>query len=396
MTVTKVLVVEDEGVVALDLQHQLTRLGYMVPAVAATGEDALRLVAETAPDIVLMDIRLAGELDGIEAAALVRAQFATPVIFLTAHSDDQTLARAKQTQPLGYLIKPLRETELKPTIVMALMRHQLEQQERAHTQRLQQEIEARQRVEVALAHERDQLRHYVTELETRNADLDAFAQTVAHDLQNPLSVILGYAWELAEYDTTIPKEQLCDGLTVIVQSGQRMNRIIAELLLLASVVHTDEKLRSFDMATIVAAAQQRLTEVIAVYQAEIVLPATWPLVMGYAAWVEEVWANYLDNAIKYGGQPPRVTLGANRQSDGMVRFWVRDNGSGLTSEEQGRLFVPFTRLAQAQATGHGLGLSIVRRIVEKLGGQVGVESQVGQGSTFFFTLPAANDQSGCV
>ncbi len=73
----------------------------------------------------------------------------------------------------------------------------------------------------------------------------------------------------------------------------------------------------------------------------------------------------------------------------MVRFWVRDNGPGLTPEAQSRLFTPFTRLDQVRAQGHGLGLSIVRRIVEKLGGQVGVESQLGQGSTFFFTLPAA-------
>jgi len=84
-----------------------------------------------------------------------------------------------------------------------------------------------------------------------------------------------------------------------------------------------------------------------------------------------------------------VQLGAEAQPDGMVRFWVRDNGHGLSPEEQARLFTPFTRLDQARAKGHGLGLSIVRRIVEKLGGQVGVESLVGQGSSFFFTLPGA-------
>ena len=116
---------------------------------------------------------------------------------------------------------------------------------------------------------------------------------------------------------------------------------------------------------------------------------SWPRALGHAAWVEEVWANYLSNAIKYGGQPPRVMLGAEPQQDGMVRYWVRDNGPGLAPEDQARLFTPFTRLDQVRVKGHGLGLSIVRRIVEKLGGQVGVESQLGQGSTFFFILPAA-------
>jgi len=85
-----------------------------------------------------------------------------------------------------------------------------------------------------------------------------------------------------------------------------------------------------------------------------------------------------------------VELGATPQPDRMVRFWVRDNGPGLTPEEQALLFTPFTRLDQARAKGHGLGLSIVRRIVEKLGGQVGVESEVGKGSVFTFTLPGGS------
>ena len=132
----------------------------------------------------------------------------------------------------------------------------------------------------------------------------------------------------------------------------------------------------------------RLAHMIEEHQTEIILPGTWPVALGYDPWVEEVWVNYLSNAIKYGGQPPHVELGATAQADGMVRFWVRDNGSGLTPEEQARLFTPFTRLDQVRAKGHGLGLSIVWRIVEKLGGQVGVESEIGRGSVFTFTLPA--------
>ncbi|MEA3338766.1 MAG: ATP-binding protein, partial [Chloroflexota bacterium] len=96
----------------------------------------------------------------------------------------------------------------------------------------------------------------------------------------------------------------------------------------------------------------------------------------------------ISNAIKYGDQPPRVELGATVQANDTLRFWVRDNGLGLTSEEQAQLFTPFTRLGLGRAKGHGLGLSIVRRIVEKLDGQVGIESKVGQGSVFSFTLPA--------
>jgi signal transduction histidine kinase len=131
------------------------------------------------------------------------------------------------------------------------------------------------------------------------------------------------------------------------------------------------------------------------FRAEVALPDTWPVALGYGPWIEQVWVNYLSNAIKYGGEPPRVELGADVSgyagpSQGRVRFWVRDNGPGLGEEEIGSLFVPFTRLDQARAQGHGLGLSIVRRIVEKLGGGVGVESEPGEGSLFYFALPLAN------
>jgi signal transduction histidine kinase len=125
------------------------------------------------------------------------------------------------------------------------------------------------------------------------------------------------------------------------------------------------------------------------YQAKVFTPADWPVAWGYGPWVEEVWVNYLSNALKYGGKPPHIEMGADPLPNGFVRFWLCDNGPGLTPEQQTQLFIPFTRLSQVRTKGHGLGLSIVQRIVEKLGGQVGVESHLGQGSTFFFTLPAA-------
>jgi signal transduction histidine kinase len=116
------------------------------------------------------------------------------------------------------------------------------------------------------------------------------------------------------------------------------------------------------------------------------MPDAWPVAFGHGPWIEEVWANYLSNAMKYGGKPPRLELGAETIGDN-VRFWVADNGPGLTPEQQARLFTPFTRLHQVRATGQGLGLSIVRRIMEKLGGRAWVESRPGEGSTFYFTLP---------
>ena len=245
-----------------------------------------------------------------------------------------------------------------------------------------QDITERKRAEEAL-------RQYTVELEARNEELDAFAHTVAHDLKDPLATMVCYAEVLEADCTSLPGQKLREYTRVIAQHGFEMSGIIDELLLLAEVRRVEEiAIEPLDMASIVAEAQGRLAYLIEKHQAEIILPDAWPVALGYGPWATEVWVNYLSNAIKYGGRPPRVELGATAgQAGGMVRFWVRDNGPGLTPEEQAQLFTPFTQLVQVRAEGHGLGLSIVRRIVEKFDGQVGVESKVGQGSVFTFTLP---------
>ncbi|GIK42080.1 MAG: hypothetical protein BroJett011_59130 [Chloroflexota bacterium] len=245
---------------------------------------------------------------------------------------------------------------------------------------LTQEITKRQQAEAAL-------REHAQELEVRNKELDAFSHTVAHDLQGPLANLLGYTSVLQEDWSDLSPEQLTDILQTITRAGRKMSNIIDELLLLASVRKEEAQSVPLEMGQIIGEVQRRLDYMLKEYGAELILPDSWPVALGYAPWVEEIWANYLSNAIKYGGQPLRLEVGATPQADGMVRFWVRDNGAGLTPAEQSHLFTPFAKFNQVRAKGHGLGLSIVQRIVEKLGGQVGVESQVGQGSLFYFSLP---------
>lgn len=122
----KILIVEDEGIEALDIQHRLISLGYPTPDIAFSGEEAVQKAGEISPDLVLMDIMLPGEIDGITAAELIKACLDIPVIYLTAYADDNTLQRAKITEPNGYIIKPFRERELHITIDMALYKHQIE------------------------------------------------------------------------------------------------------------------------------------------------------------------------------------------------------------------------------------------------------------------------------
>jgi signal transduction histidine kinase len=233
-------------------------------------------------------------------------------------------------------------------------------------------------------------RAMVKELRAQNEELNAFNHTVAHDLKNPLSILLGFAEVLFQDYKGGKDEVLEQGIRVILENGRRLENIINELLLLAEVRELDEiTVDPLDMASIVVETRRRLSNLISEYQAEIVVPAAWPVAVGHRQWVEEIWVNYLSNAIKYGGRPPKVELGAMVLSNGMVRYWVRDNGPGISPEDQKRLFVPFTKLKQVNTKGHGLGLSIVQRIAAKLGGQVGVESKVGAGSLFWFTLPIA-------
>ena len=239
----------------------------------------------------------------------------------------------------------------------------------------------------------NRIRAIVKELRAQNEELNAFNHTVAHDLKNPLSILLGFSEVLVQDYGAGRDEVLEQAVRVILENGRRIESIINELLLLAEVRQLDEiEIIPLDTTSIIVETRKRLSNLIGEYGVSIRATANWPSAVGHRPWVEEIWVNYLSNAIKYGGTPPVVELGADEQPDGMVRFWVRDNGSGISVADQARLFVPFTKLQQVNTKGHGLGLSIVHRITAKLGGQVGVESKEGDGSLFWFTLPAANSR----
>ena len=165
-----------------------------------------------------------------------------------------------------------------------------------------------------------------------------------------------------------------------------MSSIIDALLLLAGVREMDVPIAPLDMALIVDEAQQRLAHLNRQYNMTMVLPEKWPQALGYAPWVEEIWVNYLSNGMKYGGHPPKLTLGATAVDGNMIKFWIQDNGVGIDPEVRGELFVPFTQINLRHDSGYGLGLSIVQRIAERLGGEVGAETLPDEGGLFWVTL----------
>ena len=120
MDKVQVLIVEDEAIVSMDLRYKLEALGYSVPAEIRSGEEAVAAASRLRPDLVLMDIRLSGEMDGIDAAAQIRGQFDVPVVYVTAYIDEATLERAKATEPSGYILKPFDDAKLQATVEMAI------------------------------------------------------------------------------------------------------------------------------------------------------------------------------------------------------------------------------------------------------------------------------------
>lgn len=355
-TAANVLIVDDTPANLRLLAGILGEAGYQVRPVR-DGRMALSVARSNLPDIILLDIMMP-EMDGYEVCRQLKADEKTkdiPVIFISALDDVHDKVKSFSMGAVDYVTKPFQAEEVLARVENHIALHRLQ-----------------------------------NDLREQVAELDAFAHTVAHDLKNPLALVVGLVdFVMVQYEDSVPSE-LIDYLKKVQNTGYRGINIIDELLLLASVRKQDVTTSPLDMEMILAGAQDRLGFLFQQYRGDIQLPNSWPVALGYAPWVEEVWVNYISNALKYGGSPPVLELGAAELENDMVRFWVRDNGPGLPQEKQRVLFTEFVRLSEVKVEGYGLGLSIVRRIVEKLNGRVGVISNPEQGSEFFFELPAAS------
>jgi two-component system, sensor histidine kinase and response regulator len=365
----RVLIAEDDYLVSEMVRGLLEEKAYVIVGEAANGREALELTRTLQPDVVLMDIKMP-DMDGIEAARSIYRDCPVPVVVLTAYETPELVEQASAAGVGAYLVKPPNAQEIEGAINVAMARFG----------------------------DLMKLRRLNAELKARNAELDAFSHTVAHNLKSQLAPLIGYA-EMLDMDyLDVLGSNGAECVRRILKVGRKLGNIVDELLLLAQLRAVEVPIVPLDMGRLVAEAQHRLIYMVQEKQAEVIFPNSWPIVLGHGPWVEEVWVNYLSNGLKYGGNskkglPPRLELGCGPTHSltgaDDVCFWVRDNGPGIASEEQALLFTPFTQLYQIRARGYGLGLSIVQSIVQKLGGQVGVNSRAGAGSTFWFTLPVA-------
>ena len=234
------------------------------------------------------------------------------------------------------------------------------------------------------------LKSEIAENEKLIVDLDNFAHTVAHDLKNSIGSIISLSEMIRDDLENEEPESIPAYNKIILSSARKTLYIMEELLTMSTVRQEDITKEQVEMKAVINESLKRLSEDIKQNQVTILKPDQWPVIKAIPSWIEEVWVNFISNAIKYGGTPPVIKLGVDHlHPQGKIKFWIRDNGNGLSKTDQEKLFIQFTRLETSKVTGTGLGLSIVKRIIEKLGGEVGVFSNAvpGEGCLFYFILP---------
>lgn len=356
-----VLYMEDDRGLARLLEKRLARTGIDLE-VATDGKAGLLKCKAGSYDILLVDNQMPG-MTGIEVIQQLAGQEnAPPIIMVTGSGDEFLAVEAMKSGASDYIVKDTNGVYLDSVpgkIKEVLARHQAVIDKQAASEQAKEE----------------QIR-----------ELDSFAHTVAHDLKAPIHQVKGLL-DLLKL-SRLNEDEFQKFATLISDSASKMENIIEELLLLSRIDREEVDFAPVDMNEVLERALSRLDLQASHQQANIFVSGDLPPVSGYAGWIEEVWVNFISNAIKYGGEPPLIEVGYNWADRDQASFWIRDNGKGLNPEQINELFIPFSRPGDTTKPGHGLGLSIVKRIIEKLGGTVGVNSTPGEGSTFSFSLRA--------
>ncbi|AFY31511.1 ATP-binding protein [Calothrix sp. PCC 7507] len=378
----KILVVEDERIIAFDIKNCLEKSGYTVPAIAAYGEQAIAKAGEFHPDLVLIDVMLKGNMSGIEAAAEISSRFNIPIIYLTAYSDASNLQKAKITQPLGYILKPFVETQLITTIEIALSRHQ---------------------AEVVI---REAL---VQEQEKRKIKSN-FVSMVSHEFRNPLSNISTCTELLANHSHRLNEAKKDEYLHHIQNSVKQLDRLLSDVLLMGKAETVTSQLNPAPVdlenfcQNLVKEIQLSASEyhniIFTIHSKNLnledhstgqnlqLLTQNQQMLYLDEKLLRHILTNLLGNAIKYSpaGGTVRFEIFCVQ---GEVIFRIEDEGIGIPEADQENLFNSFQRGSNVgKIPGNGLGLAIVKNYVDLHGGEISVVSKVGFGTTFIVSLPS--------
>ncbi|MCB0208625.1 MAG: response regulator, partial [Anaerolineae bacterium] len=310
-----ILIVDDTLPNLRVLSSMLTEQGYEVRG-APNAQMALMIIEAEPPDLILLDINMPG-MNGYELCEAIKAKPGSkdiPVIFISALDEVLDKVKAFSVGGVDYITKPFQIAEVLVRVRTHLTIRTLQQQ-------LQQTNADIQQANADLQKANIELLEANLALQASNQELDAFARTVAHDLKNPFSSIVGVTDrlkdDLAQLESENPSTLKL--LEQIEHGGQQGVKVIDNLLLLAWVRKGEVEVKPVDMAGVVSRVQESLADMIQSSQGELIVPSRWPVALGYEPWLEEVWANYISNGLKFGGEPPRLELGATPLASGQVR-----------------------------------------------------------------------------
>jgi signal transduction histidine kinase len=360
--IINILIVEDELLIAKNLSHKLEKLGYQIADIVSSGADAIQRAGEIKPDLILMDIVIKGDIDGIETAAIIHQKLDIPIIYTTAYADDETLQRAENTGSYGYLLKPFKEREMHATIKIALSKHQ----EAVDMQKL-----------MALA-------------AAKSENRSRFVSMAYHDLNTPLTTIQLSAEMLEDSDLQMPAGTTNKNLTRIKKAVSNMSELLDDILMLskAEAGKVSLNFNQLNVTDFCTSILEELQPIVTDKHLVSFLVQTEPLDANLdAKLLHHLLTNLLSNAIKYSPNGGNISLELSCKNQQII-FCIRDEGIGMTPEYQGKLFQQFERGANVgKIKGSGLGLCIVKHIVDLHGGTISVESAIGKGTTFIVALP---------
>ncbi|MGZ3775521.1 MAG: hybrid sensor histidine kinase/response regulator [Pseudobdellovibrionaceae bacterium] len=377
MSEHKILIVEDESIVAKDLELTLRHLGYDVVGNCDNGADAHSVALKTKPDLVLMDVFIKGETDGIDTASWIKKDLNVPVVYLTAFSDERTLQRAKETKPHGYLTKPFDEKDLYITVEMVL-----------NKSRLEHELEMEKQKTLLL----EQKAREFAEQENKNKDL--ILSTLSHELRTPLANILAWA-EILQNKTT--PETLEQGLKIIERNAKAQSMLVNDLLDVSSMIlgkmkMNKEKMSCYEVLEIALSSIKPIAQDKSI-QIHTVFLAKEDSILGDPLRIQQIFWNLFQNALKFTPKNGeiRVTVhNKNSVNDNKptIVIEIKDTGQGIPVDMLDKIFQRFYQVGGPQKGGLGLGLSIVNELVLRHDGTIRAKSEgLGTGSTFIIEFP---------
>ena len=383
-----ILIVDDTPVNVAVLAEHLVSHGFSV-MVAQDGEEGIERAQFAPPDLILLDVMMPG-IGGFETCRKLKSLAVTkdiPVIFMTALSDIGDKIGAYKLGGVDYVTKPFHAEEVLARINTHLSLQAMQRQLLAQNQQLQQEIAVRQKAEMVLA-QRSQ------ELARSNAELEQLAYVASHDLQEPLRMVTSYVQLLEQRYGGKLDAEAHEFIGFSVDGVKRMQALIDDLLTYSRVGTKAKPLQATDCDAVLKTVLQSLRIAIEESGAQIQC-AVMPVVQGDPAQLTQLFQNLLANAIKFrGSQAPQIEIRVEPEND-FWRFEVKDNGIGIAPEYFARIFVMFQRLHnRSRYPGTGIGLAICKKIVERHGGRIWVDSEPGQGATFKFTLSQVPQTTG--